>query len=303
MRYCRYCGGEVSDAAKACGHCGRWLVAEPASRPGPEPVAPKPPAKGDQAESKPVLGPHELRPAPPAPAPEPEQTVGAPATAEDVGRKPPAPPPAKTPTPGLKPKRHVPVAVWVVGAVLIVLMAGAALMMTGAISLTGQHAAEGRATATVAATVRSTRAPAAVSTPSAEPFTVLLGREDLEKTVEAGRPVIVEWVWGVCDPTLLKENTDALDFKVTIDGRVMATGNLAEYRTQLREEELGGLHAWWQHYAYRLGGFESGSSHWFELERGFSQQVTDGCDVDGDGNPDWYGPDFAITLRLHVIVR
>ena len=54
-------------------------------------------------------------------------------------------------------------------------------------------------------------------------------------------------------------------------------------RTELREEELGGLHAWWQYYAYPMGAFRSGSTHWLDLERGFSRDVTDGCDGDGDG--------------------
>jgi hypothetical protein len=40
MKRCPYCGADVSDTAKACGHCGRWLPAEPQ----PEGVAPPVPA-------------------------------------------------------------------------------------------------------------------------------------------------------------------------------------------------------------------------------------------------------------------
>jgi len=102
---------------------------------------------------------------------------------------------------------------------------------------------------------------------------------------------------------LLEDNIAAVDFKVTIDGQVMAIGNMAKYRAEVREEELSGLHAWWQYYAYPLGTLRSGSAHWFELERGFSKRVTDRCDGDGDGNPDWYGPDSVITISLHLTVR
>jgi len=43
MRYCPHCGGEVSDTAKACGHCGRWLPQE--AEQAPESVA-LPPSEG-----------------------------------------------------------------------------------------------------------------------------------------------------------------------------------------------------------------------------------------------------------------
>jgi hypothetical protein len=40
MNPCPYCGGEVSDTAKACGHCGRWLPAEPTASPPTQPAPP-----------------------------------------------------------------------------------------------------------------------------------------------------------------------------------------------------------------------------------------------------------------------
>ena len=55
---CPYCGEEVSDNAKACGHCGRWLVAEPST---PSPVPPSAPPEMERPAPAP----------PPAAAPSP----------------------------------------------------------------------------------------------------------------------------------------------------------------------------------------------------------------------------------------
>jgi len=302
MKFCRYCGGEVSDTAKACGHCGRWLAVEPTSPPPGEV-----PADAERTEPQPVVPSEErissepgaLAPVPPPSPPEPEQVVRAPGATDEGVLGPPALSGAAASSP--EPKRHIPAWAWGLGAVVIVLVVGTALVVNGAVGLPGQQTTKPKAT--LVATSWATRAPAYLPTPMVESVTVLLGREDATKTVQAGQPVVVEWVWGVCDPTLLEQNIAALDFTVTIDGRVTATDDMARYRTEVREEELSGLHAWWQYYSYPLGSLESGSSHSFELERSFSQQVTDGCDLDADGNPDYYGPDSSTASTLHLTVR
>lgn len=346
MKYCRYCGGEVSDTAKACGHCGRWLATQPAVPP-PAPAS----QEEEQAELEPVAPrpvepvstePEELKPVTPSVPPELEQGVSASLLREEVKPEPLAPSPAEHPLPearevqpaagvppievgppetrrvkqeppaqapverqalALKPSRRIPVWAWGLGAVAILLVAGAALVGSGALRLPGQQPAAPRPTATLAATPWATRAPASAPEPVMEPLTISLGREDVWQTVDADQEVIVDWVWGVCDPALIEDNLDALEFKVTVDGEVVSLGNMADYRTELLEEESGGLYAWWQHYAYPLGGFGSGSTHWLDLERSFSRDVTDGCDGDGDGSPDRYGPESSLTSTVHLVVR
>jgi hypothetical protein len=358
MKYCRYCGGEVSDTAKACGHCGRWLAGEPAMPPstaapeerehvGPEAVAPpaveavfpepKEPAPTPLA-ARPEMEHGVRRPAAvevvecQAPAEPPDELPSArarevqpaaavppaqvrPPETREVKEEPPLPPrgsavahePAKPVSPLAPPpakvRRRIPAWVWGLGAVAIILIAGAALVASGALTLPSQQMAAPRATVTPAATRRATREPASVPAPAVEPLTIHLGTEDVWQTVDADQPVFVEWVWGVCDPALIADNLDALDFKVTVDGKVTAMGNMAEYRTDLREEESSGVHAWWQHYSYRLDSFRSGSAHWLDLERRFSRRVTDGCDLDGDGEVDWYGPGSVRSSSLHLVVR
>ena len=111
---------------------------------------------------------------------------------ENVKLEPPAPSPVEKPVSAPKPKPGVPEWVWGMGAVVIVLIAGAALTMSGAIALPGQQAAAPQATAIPAATARATRAPASAPTPIVEPEKILLGRESVAKTVEADELVIVE---------------------------------------------------------------------------------------------------------------
>jgi hypothetical protein len=306
MRYCRYCGGEVSDTAKACGHCGRWLCSEPATAP------PDVPKERRQVQSASVVSPsvEPVSPEPPSaergdaqPAAAVEPGEAAPPVKRDVRPEPPAPSAVERPVSAQKPIRSMPPWVWGLAAVVVILVAGAALAASGALGLPGQKTAAPQATVAWSATPQATRESASVPAPVVEPTTILLRMEDVWQTVDADRPVLVEWVWGVCDPSLLEDNLDALEFKVRVDGEVTATGNMAEYRTDLREEEFNGVHAWWQHYSYPMGSFRSGSAHWLDLERGFSREVTDGCDLNGDGDVDRYSPDFVKSSTVHLVVR
>ncbi len=306
MKYCRYCGGEVSDTARACGHCGRWLASEPAT---PPPDVPK---EGRQVEAESVVSPS-VQPVSPEPPPTERRKVQPAAAVEpvevppqvkrDVRAEPPAPSPVERLVSARKPRRSMPLWVWGLGAVVIILIAGAALAASGALGLPGQQAAAPQATVAWSATPRATGEPPSAPAPVVEPVTIRLGTEDVWQTVDADQPVLVEWVWGVCDPALIEDNLDALEFRVRVDGEVTATGNMAEYRTELREEESSGVHAWWQHYSYPVGSLRSGSAHWLDLERGFSRDVTDGCDLDGDGDVDWYSPDFVKSSTVHLVVR
>jgi hypothetical protein len=318
MKYCRYCGGEVSDTARACGHCGRWLAKEP---PSPSSVDPGPPELTPEAEpadsfsvtsvSVTAVPPEEVEAEPPAPArveqprPVPEEVARAPearppstAVHPEVER----PVPPSTP-PRTKPRRSIPVWVWGFAAVALVVIVGGALAVMAAIGSLVQARAPEQATPTLVVTPWATRAPASVPEPASETMTIFLGRDDVWETADPNQSITVEWVWGVCDPELVEENIDTVEFKVTVDGRVVAMGNMAKYRTELREEERSGVHAWWQYYSYPMGSFRSGSVHWLELERGFGREVTDGCDSDEDGILDWYGPDSVIAPVVHITVR
>lgn len=160
-------------------------------------------------------------------------------------------------------------------------------------------------TAEAAAAPSATQVAAvATATPVLEPVSFLLVAEDRRETVGSHQPVVAEWRWGVRDPALLEENNNATTFTVTVDGRVVAGGSMAEYRTEMLEEEVDGIPVWFQCYSHPIGAFEAGSSHWLQLERGFSREVTDGCDLDGDGDPNWFGPDSEmITVRLDITVQ
>ena len=203
----------------------------------------------------------------------------------------------------MKAKRSIPVWAWGLAAVALVVVLAAALVVIAAVGWPGQELASDQATPTLAATPRATRASAPAPEPASETLTILLGRDDVWETADPNQSITVEWVWGVCDPELVEENINSVEFKVTVDGQVVAMGNMARYRTEILEEERNGLHAWWQHYSYPMGSFDSGSVHWLELERSFRRDVTDGCDVDGDGNLDWYGPDSVIAPEVHITVR
>lgn len=142
-------------------------------------------------------------------------------------------------------------------------------------------------------------------TPVLEPITLSIrGLEARYETVEDHRPVIVEWRWGVCNSDVLTENLDAITFEVTVDGTVVATGNLAQQRSAVREEDTDdGVHVWVTYWSYPMGAFASGSFHWLEVEWHFSRAVTDGCDFDGDGHLDVYGPGVLGVQRLEVTVQ
>lgn len=129
------------------------------------------------------------------------------------------------------------------------------------------------------------------------------GGEPTREVVDAHRPVIAQWGWAVCDPDVLQDNLEAISLEVSIDGQVVATGDLSGYRLDVRESELRGADVWEISWAYPMGAFESGSFHWLEVKWILSRTVTDGCDFDADGQPDTYGPGVCGVARLEVTVQ
>lgn len=142
-------------------------------------------------------------------------------------------------------------------------------------------------------------------TPVLQPTTLRIrGRETRQETVEAHRPVIGEWGWGVCNSDVLSENLSAITFEVTVDGTVVASGDLAQHRSAVHEEDRDdGLHMWVTYWTYPMGAFGSGSFHWLEVEWDLSHAVTDGCDSDGDGHLDVFGPGVLLVQRLEVTAQ
>jgi hypothetical protein len=151
----------------------------------------------------------------------------------------------------------------------------------------------------------TTGPPTATATPVLEPVTLRLrGPEPRRETVEAHRPVIGMWGWAVCNPEVMGEGLDAISFQITVDGSVVYTGDFAEQRSAVEEGVSGGgIPTWGTYWSYPMGAFPSGSFHWIEVEWRSSHAVTDGCDVDGDGQLDVYGPGAFLTQRLEVTVQ
>jgi hypothetical protein len=111
--------------------------------------------------------------------------------------------------------------------------------------------------------------------------------------------------WGVCKPEVMQDHLDAGTFQITVDGQVRASGNLAEYRGEIVQEDWATGPVWMVYYEFPVGAFEAGSFHWLELERRYSRAVTDGCDSDQDGALDMFGPgyhEFGV-VRLEVTVQ
>lgn len=147
-------------------------------------------------------------------------------------------------------------------------------------------------------------APAATPRPALQP--VILrprGPEPARETVAAHRPIAARWGWAVCSPDVLQDNLDAISLEVTVDGRVVATGSMAEYRSPVEEGEVRGVQVWQAHWEYPMGALESGSFPWLELKWNLSRAVTDGCDFNGDGQLDVYGPGTSGVTRLEVSVQ
>jgi hypothetical protein len=159
-------------------------------------------------------------------------------------------------------------------------------------------------TDTAALPTATVSAPPPSATPTLEPVTVRLREgEGRRETVGANRPIIVEWGWAVCNPGLLQENVDSMIFEIRLDGAVMASGPMQEYRGPVVEGDgAGGVHTWGVSWSYPLGPFESGSSHKVELLWTFSRAVSDGCDSNGDGQLDMFGPSVS-TLRLELVTQ
>jgi hypothetical protein len=151
----------------------------------------------------------------------------------------------------------------------------------------------------------TTAPPTATAAPALEPVILSLrGREGRQETVDAHRPMIGKWGWGVCNSDVLTESLSAITFEVTVDGTVVATGNLAERRSSVREEDTAdGIHVWFTDWTYPMGAFGPGTLHSLEVEWHLSHAVTDGCDSDGDGHLDVFGPGVLLVQMLEVTVQ
>ena len=125
----------------------------------------------------------------------------------------------------------------------------------------------------------------------------------MRETVEAHRPVVALWGWAACSPERLQDNLDAISLQVSVDGQVVATGAMIEYRLPAGEKDVRGVHVWYVDWAYPMGAFEGGSFHWLEMQWQFSRQITDGCDHNADGQLDTYGPGVSGVQRLEVSVQ
>ncbi len=147
--------------------------------------------------------------------------------------------------------------------------------------------------------------PTPTATPILEPMTLRLrGAGAQSAVVDVHRPVIAQWGWGVCDPGVLQDNLEAISLELSLDGSVVASGPLTEYRGEVREEDRGGgLHVWAVDWSYQFAPFASGTSHSLEVKWNLSRAVTDGCDADGDGQLDIYGPGMVAVQGREISVQ
>jgi hypothetical protein len=103
---------------------------------------------------------------------------------------------------------------------------------------------------------------------------------------------------------VLQDNLDAITLELSLDGSVVASGTLAEYRGQVREEDrAGGLQLWAVDWSYPVGPFQSGTSHSLEMKWNLSRAVTDGRDADGDGQLDMFGSGMVGVQGRVITVR
>jgi hypothetical protein len=103
---------------------------------------------------------------------------------------------------------------------------------------------------------------------------------------------------------MLQDNLDALTFELRLDGAAVASGPMEANRGVIREEDRpSGIHTWAVDWSYQVGPFQAGSSHRLELIWTLSRTVSDGCDVDGDGQLDAYGPGLVTSRSFELATQ
>jgi hypothetical protein len=126
-------------------------------------------------------------------------------------------------------------------------------------------------------------APAA-ALPAGEPF-YIFPFCNCEHEVPSGMVPTLRWAWVTATEAYLQDYIDALRITVSIDGEAHA-GLEGYWGEMLYSGEDGGFKSVW---IYPLPALSSGF-HDVETSLWLDHGLTDGFDMDGDGQPDMYGP-------------
>jgi hypothetical protein len=120
---------------------------------------------------------------------------------------------------------------------------------------------------------------------------------DSPQIIEAGQQVLFYWRWGAATEDYLQDYIDVASFDLNIDG--VSVGFVTIRSEDLCEEE-GYCATWKLSEALTL----SKGSHMVNLTVWLDREITDGFDLDNDGNLDTYGPsEWILESACEVIAK
>ncbi|MEW5870327.1 MAG: serine/threonine-protein kinase [Chloroflexota bacterium] len=143
-------------------------------------------------------------------------------------------------------------------------------------------------------------------TPTSLPPQVLYLRPSCGKsfTVQANRPIhLIYGLWGVKGADLARETRPAINVRLTINGSRLQ-GELQSDLLSMSEVPCGTNldGAYWVYYTIDLGSYSSGT-YSIQVDFTFSQEITDGYDVNKDGKLDTYNSKTPIQQKYTLVVK
>ncbi len=114
------------------------------------------------------------------------------------------------------------------------------------------------------------------------------------ESAEVDQPVVLTWGWGAATEAYRQDYIDAASFSVQIDGENVDVSSVAP----VLSSQSNGFSAGW---SLPPRTFAAGT-HQTILSVTLSRQVTDGKDLDNDGNLDLYGPGLTAFPPCDIIV-
>jgi hypothetical protein len=123
-------------------------------------------------------------------------------------------------------------------------------------------------------------------------YCALMG--DSPSYAEVDQPVVLTWAWGAATEAYGQDYIDAASFSVQIDGENVDVSSVAPVLSIQSNE-------YWATWSLPPRTFAAGT-HQTILNVTLSRQVTDGLDLDLDGNLDLYGPGLSTFAPCDIIV-
>jgi hypothetical protein len=112
----------------------------------------------------------------------------------------------------------------------------------------------------------------------------------------SSQSIILTQGWEAASRELIDEYLNNVVQIVSFDGRLIST--YSSYRSEVFYNEPTGT--WRVFWSFNMGPVAAGE-HITEWTQMFSQQITDGLDSNGDGQPDRYGPDLLVSRCTLII--